>query len=93
MPRSRLEQETVVRFDRTEDPAVLYTASASQARRWVRLGYVVTPLSGGFRAFVPKSCVSFRRVKGLGRPGESSNEKRRIPRGFLSRKRPSGEAA
>ena len=89
MARSLEEQETIARFDRTDSPASLYTASPTQARRWTRLGYTVTPQGTGYIAFVPKSCISFRRVKGSGASVRTSNEKPRNASVFLTRKGPS----
>ena len=59
MARTLEEQETIARFDRTDGPATLYTASRSQARRWSRLGYPITPMGAGYAASVPKKCISF----------------------------------
>lgn len=58
--RTLVEQETVVRFDRTGAPAVLWTADINQARRWMARGYPVEPVSGGWRCRVPKRALTFR---------------------------------
>lgn len=62
VPRSLAEQETVIRYDRTGAEAVLWTADLNQARRWAARGYPVEPVSGGWRAAVPKRALSFRRL-------------------------------
>lgn len=91
MARTLEEQETIARFDRTDGLASLYTASPSQARRWMRRGYPVTPSGGGFIAAVPKSCISFRRLKPLGAAVETSTEKPRNRSRFLTHKGRSGD--
>jgi len=59
---SRAEQETIIRYDRTEGTASLWTADVGQARRWVTKGYGVQALSGGWACAVPKRALSFRRL-------------------------------
>jgi hypothetical protein len=86
MARTLEEQETIARFDRTNGPATLYTASPIQARRWSRLGYPVTPMGVGYAASVPKNCISFRRLKRVGAAAGSSSEKPRAGGHFLTRK-------
>jgi hypothetical protein len=55
------EQETIVRFDRTEAPAMLYTAAPAQAERWRKLGYDVKPQGAhGWTCTIPKGAVKFR---------------------------------
>lgn len=58
--RSRAEQETIVRFDRASDEAVLWTADLGMARRWVKKGYAVADMPGGWRCTVPKRFLTFR---------------------------------
>jgi hypothetical protein len=36
-----LEAETIIRWDRTGEPAILWTADPAEARRWRKLGYPV----------------------------------------------------
>ena len=87
--RTRQEQETIIRWDRTDDPAILWTAAPGQAKRWERLGYPVTRETGGWRADVPKKLVTLRRFSSLTRPrrgqragAETSLEKSASPEGF-----------
>ena len=92
MARTLEEQETIARFDRTDGPASLYTASPSQARRWQRRGYPVQQQrDGGFVASVPKSCITFRKLKPSDAAGEISTEKPRKRSGFLTRSGPPGD--
>lgn len=59
------ERETIIRWDREEPVAHLYTADPAVARKWQRLGYPVEPdhqRTSGWRAKVPVRCVSFRRL-------------------------------
>jgi hypothetical protein len=50
--RSFEEQETVIRFDRASAVATLWTAAATVAGKWRRLGYLVTANGAGWRAEV-----------------------------------------
>ena len=69
-PRTREERETIIRFDETDEPAHLWTASVIQRRRWERLGLLVETFGGGWRARVDKRRVTVRRErpKGSGNP-------------------------
>ncbi len=61
--RTLEEQETIVRFDRTDAPAMLYTAAPNQAERWRKLGYDVSPLGAqGWQCVIPKTAVRFRKL-------------------------------
>ncbi len=67
---SKAERETVIRWDCEDRAPVMYTADPAQARRWARLGYVVTVMDaardGTPRSWTAKGavgCVRFRRVK------------------------------
>lgn len=52
-----------MRFDRTDAPAMLYTAAASQAERWRKLGYDVKTLGAhGWQCVIPKGAVKFRKL-------------------------------
>lgn len=62
-PYSLEEQETIIRFDRTDALAMLYTAAPAQAERWRKLGYTVEQSgSHGWKARIPKAAVKFRRL-------------------------------
>jgi hypothetical protein len=63
--RTRAEQETVIRFDREEWIAHLYTADPFMKARWVRKGYPVQPdrqTASGWSADVPVAALTFRRL-------------------------------
>jgi len=64
--RSLAEQETIVRWDREDPVAVLWTANANDARKWQRWGWPVIERPGGWRAEVPKGEVAVRRKRVLG---------------------------
>lgn len=60
-PYTLEEQETIVRFDRTDAPAMLYTAAPAQAERWRKLGYDVQPQGAhGWQTRIPKGAVRFK---------------------------------
>ena len=67
---TRGEQETIVRWDREDREAHLYTAYEGQAKRWTKLGYEVTVshrdrhgTPTGWEATAEKDAVRFRRVR------------------------------
>lgn len=75
-PYSLVEQETHVRFDRTDAPAMLYTAAPGQAEKWRKLGYDVRPLGAhGWQASIPKGAVRFRKLVQGALPKRAGNEK------------------
>ena len=84
---TRLEQETVVRWDQEERRVHLYTAYEPEMRKWVRLGYAVevertragTP--SGWRATAPLGAV---RLRALGPDGEV--KRRRMPERAFGRR-------
>lgn len=66
---TKAEQETMIRFDRSEPVVSLWTANPAEARRWERLGYEVRvyrftqdgrPQS--WQTEGPAGCVRLRRV-------------------------------
>jgi hypothetical protein len=57
MPRSREEQETVIRFSEASPTASLWTASSRVAERWRRRGIEVVERQGSWWAEVPKTRV------------------------------------
>ena len=57
------EQETVIRWDRDEGVAWLYTTDAGQARRWEKLGYALKPDGRAWRGKIDPKLVSFRRTR------------------------------
>jgi hypothetical protein len=79
MSRSLAEQETVIRFDRSATMAVFWTAAATMAGKWRRLGYPVAAEGSGWRAEVPIRALTFRR---LGQKPPQA-QKQAIPPGFL----------
>ena len=57
------EQETIIRWDRTPAPALVYTASPTEAARWKRLGWEVQPVAPhGWQTTVPKKAITLRRL-------------------------------
>lgn len=69
-PCNRFERETLIRWDATEDDAVLGTADPVTARRWIRKGYslTVSQYADGSPAWwaarVPKKAISLRALVG-----------------------------
>jgi len=73
------EQETIVRWDRTPAPAMLYTAAPAEAARWRKLGYDVQPLGAhGWQACIPKRAVRFRKLV------QGALPQRHVSAGFLA---------
>jgi hypothetical protein len=61
---TRAEAETIIRWDRESDMALLYTADPSEARRWRALGYdVVEAQTRGWQATVPISAIALLKLK------------------------------
>jgi hypothetical protein len=59
MPTDRdLEAETVVRFDRSGEPMVCFTADPAEAGRWRRLGYAVSEDGRCWSCRVPIACLA-----------------------------------
>lgn len=59
--RSRLERETVITFNEEESDAILWTASAQEHRRWVKLGLEIEPYGGGWRTTALKRWIKVRK--------------------------------
>lgn len=60
-----LETETLIRWDETDAPAVLWTSSARVRRDWESYDFkpiVATP-GGGWRVEVPKDRISYKPLK------------------------------
>lgn len=57
---TKAEQETIVRFDATDEDAYLWTASPVQQRRWEKAGLAVESEAHGWRARCPKGWVRVR---------------------------------
>lgn len=71
-PRTRAEQETILRWDAEDPRVVLYTASPVVAAKWGRLGYVLTPFGdpahpSGWGCTAPKGSVTVRRANRVAR--------------------------
>lgn len=68
---SEAARETIIRWDRETDEAVLYTADPAEMRRWARLGYPVTvygttrgtPTARSWGARVPITAVALLPMK------------------------------
>ena len=54
------EAETVIRFDETDDPAILWTASARVRKEWEGYGFKPVVSGSGWRVEVPKDRVTYR---------------------------------
>jgi hypothetical protein len=72
MSLTRLEQETIIRWDRASDTAIACTAYKRQADKWRKLGWPVQAVDRyGWRAVVPDRCravsAGCRRRGGVGR--------------------------
>ena len=66
MPRSHqtlMETETLIRFDETDYPAILWTASPRVRREWESWGFEVKVSGDGWGAEVPKNRISYKPVK------------------------------
>lgn len=57
------ETETVIRFDETDDPAVLWTASPRVRKEWEGYGFRPVPHGSGWRVEVPKDRISYKTLK------------------------------
>jgi hypothetical protein len=60
----QLEQENLLRWDRTGDAARLYTADPLEARRWQQLGYPVQAQGRGWTARVPIQAIALLPMAG-----------------------------
>jgi hypothetical protein len=61
--QSKQEAESIIRWDETADPAILWTASVSTRNEWRSWGYPVREDGGGWRVEVPKDRISFKPLK------------------------------
>jgi hypothetical protein len=68
---SRIENETVILYNDSEDEATVTTASPATFRRLIRLGYSPNPARGinealtAARFLIPKRVISFRKRRKL----------------------------
>ncbi len=60
---SKMEAETIIRFDETDGPATLWTATPSVRREWESFGFPVRADGGGWRSEVPKDRLSYKMLK------------------------------
>ena len=58
-----MEAETIIRWDETDDPAVLWTASPSVRREWESWGFPVVVQGGGWRSEVDRRRISYKPFK------------------------------
>lgn len=79
------ERETILRWDESSDVVELYTANASTARKWERLGFPMTPISKNTKGDVTgwigqatKDRVSVRRRRSADTP------KRKAPAALIA---------
>ncbi len=62
-PEALMECETIIRWDETDAPAVLWTASPKVRREWESYGFSVKVDGGGWRTEVPVDRISYKMVK------------------------------
>ena len=60
---TRAEQETIVRWDRSEPVAEVWTADPTTKRRLEKRGHQMVVKGGGWVCRLPLKCISFRRVR------------------------------
>jgi hypothetical protein len=60
MRRSLVEQETIVRFDRSEPILHLWTASRAVFLKLTRRGWTLTPSGGGWSGKAPLKALTWR---------------------------------
>lgn len=91
MTLTAAERETILRFDEDERVLHLFTASPTQARRWLKRGIPLLhtyqdkrgePL--GWTAVVPLSCL--RPLRALGPNGQARKSARQGPKRTIGRK-------
>ena len=66
--RTKAEQETVIRWDRESDQAVVWTAAPNIKNRLRKRGFDVQLCGGGWKATIPIKALSFRSAAALSRP-------------------------
>lgn len=58
-----LENETILRWDTTGEPAKLWTANPSVAKEWRNFGFTVRPwMTGGWYAEVPVDRITYKPI-------------------------------
>jgi hypothetical protein len=58
-----METETIIRWDETDEPAILWTASPKVRREWEGYKFPVVAYGGGWRAEVPISRISYKTMR------------------------------
>lgn len=58
-----MEQETLIRWDATGEPATLWTASPAVRKEWQSYGFPVAPDGGGWLCRVPVDRISYKPVR------------------------------
>jgi hypothetical protein len=63
--QSKQEAETIIRWDETDEPAILWTGSVATRNEWKSWGYSILETKDGrsWRVEVPKDRVSFKPLK------------------------------
>lgn len=61
--QSKLECETIIRWDETDSPAVLWTASPKVRKEWESYGFRPVVSGGGFRVECPVDRITYRTLK------------------------------
>ena len=57
---SKMEAETHIRWDETDELAVLWTASPKVRSEWESYLFPVVPSGGGWKAEVPRNRVTYK---------------------------------
>ncbi len=58
-----METETIIRFDETDAPATLWTASPRVRKEWESYGYKPVVVGGGWSLTIPKDRITYRLAK------------------------------
>ena len=61
--QSKQEAETVIRWDETEGPATLWTASVAVRNEWRACRYPIVERDGGWTATIPVDRITFKPLK------------------------------
>ena len=62
---SKLEKETIIRWDETDEPAILWTVSAKVRQEWEAHNFPVKKckMGSGWQCQVPKDRISYKVFK------------------------------
>jgi hypothetical protein len=62
-PEQLQETETIILWNATGEPAVLYTADTKVRKEWVSFGFPVREVAGGWRVEVPVDRITYKPLK------------------------------